>query len=131
MSELKTATDFTISDRLTTQLHNEVKFRELSEKLQNTEAELLKFKSTIDIVSNPDNGSHEVRLELNGKVSSVVITNKELDYYLENTDPVQALITDLLDILVNPYRLVVTGEIASTISAIVTNRQIAQRGRAL
>ena len=131
MSELKSATDITISDRLTTQLHNEVKIRELSEKLQKTEAELLKFKSAIEIVSNPNNSTHEVKVELNGMVSSVVITDKELDYYLESTEPVQALVNDLIDILTKPYRKVVSNEITDSIAAIVKNRMIAQKGRSL
>lgn len=131
MSELKAVTDITISDRLSTQLQYEVKIKELVEKLQKTEAELEKFKSEISVISNPNNGSHEVRVELNGQVSSVVITNKELDYYLESTAPVQDLINDVLDIVVKPYRKVLTAEIVDQISAIVKNRMIAQKGRTL
>lgn len=131
MSELKAATDITISDRLSTQLRQEVKIKELTEKLQATEAELEKFKSTISVISNPNSSIHTVSVELNGMVKQVDIGPKELDYYLEGTEPVSALINDVLDIVVQPYRTVVANEIVDQVSAIVKNRMIAQRGRAL
>ena len=131
MSELKAATDITISDRLSTQLQTEVKIKELTEKLQKTEAELEKYKSIIQLTSNPNTHVHEVSVEINGKVKKVSISNKELDYYLEGSSPVQAMLSDILDILVQPYREVVANELVGQISAIVKNRMIAVKGRAL
>lgn len=131
MSELKSATDITISDRLSTQLRQEVKIKELTEKLQATEAELEKYKSTISVISDPNSGIHTISVELNNTVKQVSIGPKELDYYIEGTEPVTALINDVLDIIVQPYRTVVSNEIIDQVSAIVKNRIIAQRGRAL
>lgn len=131
MSELKAVTDITISDRLSTQLQYEIKLKELTEKLQKTEAELEKFKSIISINSDPNNHTHYVSVEINGKVKKIEFSNRELDYYIEGTEPVSALISDMLDVLTVPYREVISAEIVDTIAAIVKNRIIAQRGRAL
>jgi hypothetical protein len=130
MAELR-ATDITIADRLSTQLQLELKIKELSEKLQRTEAELEKFKTTIVVETDPNAKLHRVALEINGRVKEAKFTAQAVDHYLLNSEPVDAIITDILDLVVIPYREVVANEIREKIAAIVKNRMIENKGSAL
>ena len=130
MAELR-ATDITIADRLSTQLQLELKIKELSEKLQKTEAELQKFKTEVIVESDPNTGVHRVALEINGRVKEAKFTPAAVDHYLLSSEPVNAIITDVLDLVVIPYREVITNEIRGKIAAIVKNRMIENKGSAL
>lgn len=130
MAELR-ATDITIADRLSTQLQLEIKIKELTEKLQKTEAELEKFKTTIVVETDPISRLNRVALEINGKVKEAKFTPEAVDHYLHNSEPVDAIITDILDLVVGPYREVVANEIREKIAAIVKNRLIENKGSAL
>ena len=123
MSELKAITDFTIADRLSTQLQYEVKIKELVERLQKVEAELVKHKSIFKIDVDPNSGVIDLSVELNGKVKQLKVAPSQIDEYLGNSDPTGAILRDIIDILVQPYREVMYQTYVETIQAVVKNRK--------
>lgn len=131
MAELKDKIDITMSDRLSTQLQLELKIKELTEKLQKVEAELEKFKTIIEISSNPVSKVHTIAVSVNSKVKIVAITDELVEQYLDNSEPVAELVSDILDIVTHPYREVLANELVGPISAIVRNRMITVNGSAL
>lgn len=130
MAELRAA-DITIADRLSTQLQLELRIKELSEKLQATEAELEKFKTTIIAETDPNTQVNRISLEVNGKVKEVKFGQADVDHYLSASEPVNAIITDVLNVVVNPYREVIANELREFIAAIVRNRLAQKKGPAL
>lgn len=122
-TELKAVTDITISDRLSTQLQYEVKIKELIEKLQKVEAELVKHRSIFYINVDPNNGKATISVELNNKVKKVEFFPHEVDDYLKSSDPVGAILNDIFDIVSQPYREVVNDTFRESIQAIVNNRK--------
>lgn len=124
--------DFTISDRLSTQLQNEIKIKELSEKIALLEAELKKYKNEIQIVPVFEINGFHATIEINGKVKVVPVSHDLImDYINRESYPAQSLCNDIADILIGPFKEVLINEINQGVSAFVQNKAFLNKGSSL
>jgi hypothetical protein len=119
---LEKVMDITIADRTATQLQNEIKIKELQERVRFLEEELKKHKSEIEVISDPMAELHTVTISVNGVTKIVDMTDITVDSYLATSDPVQSIVSDLIYTLTIPYIDMVKAELTPKISRIVKNR---------
>jgi hypothetical protein len=124
--------DFTISDRLSTQLQYEIKIKELTEKIFTLEAELKKYKTGIQITPVQEINGFYATIEINGKVKTVPVSQDDIMNYIQKESfPTQALCNDIANFLIGPFKEVVISEIRDDVAAFVNNKMSLNKGSSL
>jgi hypothetical protein len=131
MADLKTVTDITIADRLTTKLKHELTISEIAERAAKLEEELNKFKTTIDPKINGKEGRYAIEVTVNGVTKAIEFTNQDVEHYISSSNPSHQITVDAVDVLIDPYRQMLYGELLKIIAPIVSNYQDVKAGRKL
>ena len=131
MADLKTVTDITIADRLTTKLKHELTIAEISERAVRLEEELNKHKTVIDPTIDGKAGKYAIDVSVNGSTKVVEFNNDDVQHYLASSNPAHQLTVDALDVLIDPYRSMLYAELMKIMSPIVENYKDVKAGRKL
>jgi hypothetical protein len=110
------------ADKLSTELQLEQTITDLKQVLTKREAELKKYKTVIEVETNPETQLHTVSVEVNGVKKRASFTPNAIDEYLKFSDPVKNLMKDILEIVLEPHKNVIISEINQPITKIVENR---------
>ncbi len=131
MADFKTMTEFTIADRLSSQLKQELTISEITEKAARLEEELLKFKTDIDAKVDGKNGKYSIDVTVNGASKAIEFSNADIEHYLGSSNPSHQITVEALEVLIDPYRSMLYAELAKIIGPIVSNYQDIKAGRKL
>ena len=119
--DLKSNTEFTISDRMVSQLKNQTLIAELQERVLELEAEVNKYKTSLAVASDPETGIHEIKIKTNGVIKVVSFNASNLEYYVTQGDPVNSLLTDALPILTDPFCKMIREALREKVEEIFNN----------
>ena len=131
MANLKTVTDITISDRLSTKLKHELTISEITERALRLEQELNKYKTVVDSTIDGNAGKYAIEVAVNGAIKVVEFANADVEHYLGSSNAAHQLTVEALDVLIDPYRQMLYAELLKIIGPIVANYKDVKAGRKL